>query len=234
MAAIELSMLFEDNKRTPYFNYVFANAAKEYFKNKIDQYDKEGTFMRRTEVEGIRTEVIDKAKALYRAIFKNQLEKIDAEKENWKKEHADYYRQQTCLPSSSYVQTIIDEINNELDSRLKKFESDDINDLLDFAIQGYKAANEMLKNIPNSDLDKYCTEIRPMLNIEHKEDWTNFTASLPEKYGIPTEEEYIESIHLPVETIVKKRLSLNRKPCENGTAFGLYFDVCQKLVLSEE
>lgn len=190
--------------KNAYFTYLLANAAKEFFKQKIIDLDKSNTFNRVRVENTFDPDDFEAEKAKY----KRELSVINAELEVWRSNHPKYYRMQTCLPNSSTFNLEIP--TNRLFDSLT----------LDDAIQGYKAANEVLKNIPNSDLDIFCTEIKPMLLPEFRYKYQEEVVRLRRLYNVPTDDEIRAS--LPIKAVNKYRLSLNRQTCSNTEFYDLF------------
>lgn len=195
-----------------YEKYVTANKAKEFFKQLIIKLDESHKYYKISSepVYYVSEEDLEKYKI---ENYEREIQLIKNEIKEWRAEHKDYYRIQPCLPSSCWIDHIILSIN-----------TDNINITLEEAVQGYKKANEELKKIQNSDLDEYCTETKPMLNYEHKEEYNKFVSSLYEKYNVPTDSKLKEI--LP-KTIVKNpgRLSLDRSPCINPCSYNSFFNI---------
>lgn len=178
-------------RKNPFFLYTVANFAKEHFKNKIVELDKGHIYNKKRE------DIIINPDYYKTKEFQEKNYLLEEAKEKWKKEHIHYYRQQPCLPSTK-ICNIFCYIPSST--------------TLEEAIQGYKAANELLNSIPNSDLDPYCVETRLMLNYEHKEEYDTFIKETKKKLGFIDEEELIK--YYPLTTI-KYRLSLDRSKCAN-------------------
>lgn len=206
------------NKTDFYTKYVIANFAKEFFKSKIKELDVNHEYNRITGcVMEVAREDVDKWKE--ENISEETKAKYESLLKEWRDEHKDYYRMQPCLPSSENFA--------KFEPEEKNFEGLTLND----AIQGYKAANETLKTIKNSDLDEYCIEIKPMLNYEHRQEYNDFVASLKSKLGIPTDDE-IKRL-LPEKEITKYRISLDRKPCEDASNMDLYAEIFLKNIAAD-
>ena len=183
---------------TVYFKYIAASYAKDFFKNKIQELDQDNTYMRVREVEDVDPETFEKAKEDYKINFAKLIVLANAEIHKWQEDHNSYYRMQPSLPSSSKYAYLFD---LDLDVTLEE------------AIQGYKSANEALKSIDNSQLDKYCTELKPMLNYEHRDEYEKFKKEIYTKYGLLSDSEIKET--LKKVKIFKTRLSLDRTKCNN-------------------
>ena len=201
---------FEKIKETPYLKYLVANYFKDFFKNAINILDLNNDFMHIRYEEDVTKEDFLKAKEEYYNRNIESFEKFKKEKENFYNEHKDYYRIQPCLPPSSNYNFLFDYLNNNFNTIIENL-------TLENCIQGYKASNEILKSIDNKDLDKYCTEAKPMLNYEHRDEYNNFIDSLYKKYNLLTDSEIKESC--PKNRIKKTRLSLNRSKCEDFSIF---------------
>lgn len=186
------------NNVNKYIEYVLSNFAKDFFKEKIYKLDINNDYSK--EIKKI---IIDPV--VYETeewINKNAI--LENEKANWKEMHLKYYRKQPCLPTSSNLQVYIPDIK--------------INSLLD-AVQGYKGAHDFLKTIENSDLDNFCTEIQIKLNYEHKKEYDDFVEQIKKKLDIPSNQELLEKY--PKEKVSKK-LTLNRRACEDPKFFNLF------------
>ena len=177
---------------TSYIEYLTAKFAVDFFKNKILELDNDEIYTR----NNIKTIVDPEYYKSDEWISKD--EKLNQEKLNWKDLHKNYYREQPCLPSSSDLEIFIPNI--------------EIVDCQN-AVQGYKASNEFLKSIPNSDLDQFCTEIQIKLNYEHKEEYDKFVEEMKKKLKIPSKEYLMENHSIEIS---KKRLALNRAHSETS------------------
>lgn len=191
-----------------YFKYISANFAKDFFKKQIEKLDKENVYFRKAETQDIDPKDFENEKNKY----KDKMKKVEEELKIWRENHKKYYRMQPSLPTSSIYS----------DFCLK--EIDDLT--LEEAIQGYKAANEILKTIKNEDLNQYCTELKPMLNYEYKEEYKLEVERLKRLYDIPSDEEIKAS--LPIKTIIKTRLCLDRQKCINNSKFDLFIKEFEK------
>ncbi len=194
---LENLFIVKDGKAeiTPYLSYVITNFAKDFFKRKIALTDVSGVFYRKTVVKGVEKEAVDAELSR----FATELEELEARKLQWRVDNPDYYRQQVCLPSSEGLRIYIPNV-------------EDLHFDLDDCIQGYKNANSMCASF-GSSLDRYCTEKRPMLNLEHKPEYDAFVESQREALGIPTRTEL--EAELPKTDVVKARLCLDRTKATN-------------------
>lgn len=183
---------------TRYIEYVTAKFAVNFFKNKILELDNNETFTKNNIKIIIDPEYYESNEWI------SKDEKLKQEKLNWKDLHKSYYREQSCLPSSSDLEIFIPDIV--------------ITDCAN-AVQGYKASNEFFKSIPNSDLDKFCTETQIKLNYEHKEEYDKFVEETKKKLGIPSKEFLMKNHSIEIS---KKRLSLNRAHSETSEYFDLF------------
>ena len=199
----------DDNELTVYSLYVIANFAKDLFRKKIEELDQENKFIRISKKEGIPKEVIDKAKELYKVVFKDKLAQLDDIKRKWREEHPEYYRMQPCL-KPSYL--LLNPINENLDPTF--YELIDSMTLKE-AVDAYKSVNQFLKSIPNKDLDPYCTELRPMLNYEYKDKYDDMIAQAHKDLDLIPQSEWIESLPIPISIVESKRLALDRQPAES-------------------
>lgn len=188
-------------KLSPYLDYVIANFAKEFFKEKILKLDKNGLYVKRTIVEEVPKEDLD----FELSKFSKENNELSSRKKEWANNHKDYYRIQTCLPSSNIFQKLLPSITI--------LSAED-------AVQGYKRSNEILKLIPNTSLDEYCIEKRPMLNYEHREEYNNFVVEQQKILKIPTTEELLNS--LLKKSVEKTRISLDRSKCVNNEFYENY------------
>lgn len=209
-------LLIENDCNNPYFLYITANQANEFFKHKIKENDLDHKFYHvNTKLEVS----MDRINNYKKENFKSELESIENEKKNWRDKHLSYYRIQKCLPSIS------DDIVPL---------SMSLNDLINFEdinmyIQGYKASSEILKGIDNSSLDKYCTDSKPMLNYEYRDNYNNFINELNKKYKIPSNEE-IASILEPINE-TKFRLCLDRSKCYNFDFYNRYIELIKDKII---
>lgn len=183
-------------KKSAYSEYLLGNWAVEFFKDKIQKLDVENIYNRKSETLGMDPKDVK--------AFKLSPEYCDKEAQwkilmkEWQMDHQNYYRTQPCLPSSPLLDNFT-------------LSYPDIS--LEEAIQGYKAAKELLKSISNESLNPYCVEMRPMLNAEHREEYQKYSNMIKKKIGMPTDEE-INSM-LPEKKCIKYRLSLNRQKSDN-------------------
>lgn len=191
---------------TTYFKYLAANFAKDFFKRKIDSLDNEHLFMRQNVVEDVDPKVFETAKSEYYEKYSEFITLADNEKKKWRDDHKHFYRMQPSLPSSAQY---ADLFNFDFEMSLEE------------AVQGYKSAHETLKLIENSDLDKWCTELKPMLNYEHRDEYNKAMDEINKKFNILSDIEIKKK--LPITKVTKKRLSLNRQKCEN-------FDLANKFI----
>lgn len=207
----------------PYMAYVFANLAKEWFQQQIERLDKKNDVIRLSEGFGVPPAVVEKAKALYAEVFRVKIVELESMKKKWAESNSSFYRQQPCLPSSKeYGDAFRSHMGLvELESEIT----------LDQAVQGYKAASEVLKGISNESLDPYCTEVRPMLNNEHREEYNGAVMKFHGELGLPLQDEWIASLPLLEEKFPKKRLSLDRKPAETYEHLGALHGVFCQAVL---
>lgn len=188
-----------------YFKYLIANDAKKFFKAKISSLDVDHNFMRENIVEDVDPNSFEIAKLKYYEKNSEAIRLANEEKEKWKDEHKHFYRMQPSLPSSVKY------------SNLFNF---DINLSLNEAIQGYKLANEVLKSINNSNLDPWCTELKPMLNYEHRDEYNKAMENINKKFNILSDKEIKKT--LPLVKVTKTRLSLDRQKCNDPSAFKSY------------
>lgn len=209
-------LLIENNCDNPYFLYIAANQANEFFKHKIKKNDLQHEFYRVNEKIEVSTDRINSYKE---ENFKPELEAIENEKKNWRDKHLSYYRIQKCLPSIS-----VDIVPLSIS----------LNDVINFKdinmyIQGYKASSEILKGIDNSSLDKYCIDSKTILNYEHKDEYNSFIKELNEKYKIPSNEEI--TFILEPKTELKYRLCLDRSKCSNFDYYNHYIKLIKDKII---
>ena len=190
---------------TAYFKYIAANFTKDFFKNLIQKLDTNHEYVKQSEVLGINQDDFDKLKYQYHKDNAETFKLIEKEQEQWKEDHKDFYRLQPSLPSSSKYK----ELFLNVDFFLSEEELNNLNISLEDAIQGYKFSNEILKTIDNKSLDKFCTEIKPMLNYEHRNKYTEAMTNIIHNHGLLTDNELKETME--ETTIIKSRLSLNRQ-----------------------
>ena len=208
--------LLENNCDNPYFNYILLNQASEFFKHKIKKNDTNNLYYRMTTKLEVST---DRINAFKEENFASELKSIEEDKKNWRDKHLSFYRIQKCLLSiSDDIVPLSISLNDSIN-----FED------LNLYIQGYKAANQKLKEINNSDLDKYCIDSKPMLNYEHKEEYNNFVNELYSKYNIPSNEEIREQLEPKNE--IKYRLCLDRSKCYDFTPFELYYNLMKNKII---
>lgn len=183
---------------TVYFKYIAANYAKELFKNKIIELDKENIYTKVNEVEDVDLKLFQITKLQYEESNAKNIALANAEKDQWKHEHLHYYRIQPSLPTSTIYKHLF-----VLPDNLS----------LDDAVQGYKLCNEILKSIDNSELDKYCIETKLMLNYEYRDEYRKAMDEIDDKYGILTDSKIKEK--LPKVKVNKVRISMNRQKCSD-------------------
>lgn len=205
------NLLFENGEETVYLQYISANFAKNYFKSKIEELDVTNIYVSSKEILGISETDFEEAKEKY----DDKKKLMDEKLKTWKEEHIEYYRVQTCLPTSSEYSICIPDIsliNDSLEHEITLYD----------AVQGYKCANAILKLIKNSDLDKYCIDNKLMINKEHSEEYKKIKQQYKEQFNIPSDEE-IKST-LTEKLITKTRLCLNRLPAENNIAIDIFLE----------
>lgn len=204
-----------------YEKYVFNNLEKEYLKNKIYEIDNnlndkevsKGIYVATTTKTIINPELF---KGLNEELTLLK-EKLENEKLNFKEIHKNYYRQQISLPSSDYYRSII---NDKIGPYTKNYSLEEI-------VDAYKYCNQELKNIKNEDLNEYCTEIREMLNYEHREEYNNFIENTKNKLGIPSDEELIKNY--PYNKITK-RIKTNRIKVENSLLYDNLYNKYEEIL----
>lgn len=189
---------------TAYMQYIVANKIKEFFKQNIERLDKVGDYSKIRAVEEVTKESFDNAMKQY----SKQMSLVENGMEQWKLAHPDYYRQQMSLPSSKEV---VGEVNLDFLNLIFTLEE---------SIQGYKMANEIIKELNNSGkLDKFCICTKEMLNYEHRVEYNKEKERLMKVYGVPSKEELLAK--LPKETVIKRRMSLSRSKSDNSKPFEL-------------
>lgn len=198
-------LLDSENHLTIYFKYVMLNALSDFCNEVIKRFHTENdSYVAVTYKQGIPDYVKENAKEIYRYKFHDDLERVKNSLNDWKKEHLDYYREQVSLPSSEKLYDLL------LKMYVKNFIKHSVSVFnLDQYVLFYKETKAALRCISNHDLDPYCTETRLMLNIEHKAEYNEFKSSLMDR--IPSEQEFIDSLDLPVTDIKYMRLTLDRK-----------------------
>lgn len=216
--------LFEEDgngnlKTTSYFKYVAVNFMKEYFKDLIQSLDTNHDYFKLSTVTGIDPNEFNALKDNYHKEHADVFKLIEEDKKAWREEHKDFYRIQPSLPSSNKYKEIF--LNSDFFVNLKNINSND-NITLDEAIQGYKYSNELLKTISNESLDRFCTELKPMLNYEHKSEYNEAVIEITHKHGLLTDQELKET--LKETTFTKTRLSLNRQKSNNSVPFNSLAD----------
>lgn len=191
---------------TPYLRYILFNYTKDFFKRAISILDINNDYLKVRYEEDVDSEYFKTIKNNYYNENIKAFQKIEKEKKSWMENHMDFYRMQPCLPSKSNYNFLFKKLENNFDLIVSKM-------TLTEAIQGYKASNEQLKTIENKDLDKYCSESKPMLNYEHRDEYNTAIKEIYKKYNIMTDDELRESCS---KTNVKKtRLSLDRSKCKD-------------------
>lgn len=198
------------NQTNPYALYVVSNWAHDLFKDLLKEKDLKNEYFRLSYVEGADPEEVKKYTEEYNSVYESLLQELEEHKHTWQQEHMEYYRIQACLPSSQQYLQSIEPHWEELKGDLA-----DIN----LIMNAYKAANESLKSVPNSSLDIFCVENRPMLNIEHKPKYEEFVNWMMKSMQLPTLQEYLEQKNIKTVQVKKTRLSLNRQKCEDSQYF---------------
>ena len=174
-----------------YFDYIIANSAKSFFKEKLEEIDVENKYVKANYILDINKEKLDSIKESD-VNYKEAVSNVENDLKIWRENNRSFYRMQPSLPSSKIFNVCIPILD------LK-------NVTLDGFVQAYKAAGEMLKTIPNSSLDIYCTELKPMLNQEHKGAYEKVKEDLRKLYKVPSDEDLISSYNLQKETIKKTK-----------------------------
>ena len=212
----------EKSVKSVYFKYIIANFAKEFFKAQIEELDINNEYIKKSEVQDFDPAEIKAFKES--EVYQCKMQMVESELKIWREEHREYYRMQLSLESSS--------VYSKYCENVKLYDLIDLAEYLDpiiklnIAIQGYKAANEILKSISNEDLTPYCTELKPMLNYEYKPEYNKINNQLKTKYEVPSDEE-IKST-LSIKTIIKKRLSLNREKSTDSTTIDEFYSLFNK------
>lgn len=192
-----------------YQEYVAAQKIKEAMAAMLKSITRDNPYVEFSTKLGIP----DERFRIERAKFDIPREQAEAELSEWKKAHWDFYRMQTCLPSSSWIDSIFPDISGLT---------------LEQLALGYKRAGEVLKGIPNSALDIYCTEIRPMLNAEHRDEWQAAKEAVYKNYGVPTDDQLKNSLRK--EEIPTSRIKMNRQPCSDASVYNeLIIQIAGKL-----
>ena len=196
---------------TAYLHYMFANSFKEFFKQKIYAMDVDRQFSRLRFEEGYSDLVKNQLKAEYEKKYEDQLAALRLWQMEMQKVHPDWYRMQPCLPT--------DNAWHHAFAEFAKGYGDDLT--LEQCVQGYKACNEILKEVDNSTLDDFCICTKPMLNYEHRDDYNLEKTEKMENLQLPDlktfsdrqVEKYPEKY--AKENLPKFRLALNRAKCED-------------------
>ena len=146
--------------------------------------------------------------------------------DDWKQKHINFYRQQPSLPDSSAViqewklPTILQTILSSCDSEEDKVE---------LLANIYKSCNQVLKSISNDELTPFCTEIKIILNYEHRNEYSAYKAEMMNELGIPAMDAWIDEtvkkLDIKETDVVKTRLSLNRQPIDMKY-FDMIFSTC--------
>lgn len=219
----------------PWLQYVFGNWTKEWFKQKIQELDINGLYYRKTgEKEEVPERVKNAARRLYEADYHDELEALAAYKKQLERLHPHAFRQQPSLPSSFPITDMFNH-NIKLEECIDKFleeyaetSAPETSEKLQLYVQGYKAAGALLKSIPNSSLDVYCTEKKTMVNTEHKKEIDALMEQHRISLNLPTASEYVDSLNLRTLKMSTYRLSLDRQPPteEGWSAIQKLFDSC--------
>lgn len=194
---------------TDYLKYILAKSFKDLFGNAIKAMDHGEKFTRKTVKMSYNTEMAKR-------LIKEQETKpewtiaVDRMQE-WKENHKDWYRMQPCLPSSAEILQFLPTLS-------------DLSLSLDEAVLCYKAARTAEKTLNGSNLDKFCIELKPMLNCEHRNDWANFKNDLYAELNLLQMNEINQLCKIEVES---SRLCLDRQDAEEcylSAATALWFE----------
>ena len=191
--------------------YILANYAADWFLERIKELDKDHQYNRISgEVEVLSDEALKIAEKLYDIVIHDGYPGYNEALENKRKElkelHPEWWRTQPSLPNMMSLYKMIN---------ISYFDNYKNTITIEEAIQGYKAAKDILKEINNDDLTPFCTETKTMLNYEFKKEYDEEINKVKEFYHIPDKKEWIENLNLPKIKKTKTRMSLDRQPCSD-------------------
>ena len=220
-----LKLYDENNHPNILSTYIMANTASDLFLNNLKEKDIDHKYNKITgEAEVFSDDLSKTAEKLYELMirdgFPDYINEIESKKLELKQSHPEWWREQVCLPNTSFIYKDY-KIINLLNNIIKNLSIEE-------CIQGYKASKEILKFISNDELTPFCIDSKIMLNYEFKEEYDNELNKIKERYNIPNKKEWIESLKLPKIKINKTRLCLDRQPCNNLDSFELFINFWYK------